>query len=400
MREGFVFRHFFTGMAIGGALAEWLVVCWFIRRPPVLFHVIVPIALAVVNRLAARRLQREPATGLFAGRGGAVVLATAFTAMVSVGVLTTMGGAWAALRLLGAFSAEAGVPAGSGIDHFFGGGFYLLGTLAIGATAVAMVDGYVRGYRRLVVTRLTVPVPDLPPALAALRVVHLSDLHLGPLANRVALREAFARVASLAPDVICVTGDLVDSVATDLDAWIPELARLHAPLGVFAILGNHDVHVGADRVANAVRRSTAWRLLRDEIATVEVDGARLHLIGLEDRRAEAAAPLLPDLLARIPPDEPAILLAHRPSIFPAAAAAGLRIVLAGHTHGGQLAVPGLSRLNIARALITSFDAGSFVRDGAVLHVNRGLGTSGQRVRVGVPREITLVTFVPSAARAA
>ena len=90
----------------------------------------------------------------------------------------------------------------------------------------------------------------------------------------------------------------------------------------------------------------------------------------------------------------------RPSIFPGAVAAGLRVVLAGHTHGGQLAVPGASRLNIARLLVTRFDAGCFVHDGVLLHVSRGLGTSGQRVRVGVPREITLVTLVPGAARAA
>ena len=75
-------------------------------------------------------------------------------------------------------------------------------------------------------------------------------------------------------------------------------------------------------------------------------------------------------------------------------------MLAGHTHGGQLALPGAPRLNVARVLVTEFDAGFFERDGARLHVNRGLGTSGQRIRIGAPREITVVKLVAPAARAA
>jgi predicted MPP superfamily phosphohydrolase len=158
--------------------------------------------------------------------------------------------------------------------------------------------------------------------------------------------------------------------------------------------------VGADRVADALRKWTGWRVLRDEIGTVEVDGARLHLLGLEDRSRRRAADGLPALLARVPAGELAILLAHRPTVFPAAAAAGVSLMLAGHTHGGQLAVPGAPRLNVARLLVTHFDAGFFERDGARLHVNRGLGTSGQRVRIGAPREITVLTLVAAVERAA
>jgi len=400
MRENFVFRHFFDGLAIGGALTECALACWLAGTPPAALHVVALAVLTIVNRRATRRLECESATGLLSGRGSEIVLAVAFTATVSVAVLAAMAGGWAALRLLGALSAEAGVHTGIASEDFFGRAFRSLAMAATGATAVAMAYGYTRGYRRLVVTRLAVPLANLPPPLAGLRLVHLSDLHLGPLADRQALRGAFERVASLAPDLVCVTGDLIDSPAADLDSWMPELAGLSAPLGVFAILGNHDRHVGAERVARAVERWTRWRLLRDEVATVEVGGERLHLLGLEDRRAEEAAAMLPGLLARVPAGETAVLLAHRPSVFPAAAAAGVRLLLAGHTHGGQLAVPGASRLNVARLLVTRFDAGCFVRDGALLHVSRGLGTSGQRVRVGVPREITLVTLVPLAAQAA
>src|SRR5207249_880489 len=230
--------------------------------------------------------------------------------------------------------------------------------------------------------------------VAAVRLVHVSDLHLGPLADRAALREALDRVAALAPDLVCVTGDLVDSPATDLDAWMPELARLTARHGVFAVLGNHDRRTGADRVAAALARWSGWRLLRDQVATIEVAGSRLHLVGREERPEGRAADALPDLVARVPGGEPFVVLAHRPSVLPVAAAVGVPLVLAGHTHGGQLAVPGVPQLNLARLLQMGFEAGRYARDGTLLYVNRGLGTSGQRVRVGVPREISVLTLTP------
>jgi predicted MPP superfamily phosphohydrolase len=231
--------------------------------------------------------------------------------------------------------------------------------------------------------------------------VHLSDLHLGPVAHRAALRAALAEAVALEPDVVCVTGDIVDSPKADLDAWVPELAALRAPYGVFAILGNHDRYAGAPAVAAALRRHTDWRLLRDETATVDVDGTRLHLLGLEDRPERQCADGLPVLAARVPAGEPRILLAHRPGVVTAAARLGLPLVLAGHTHAGQLAVPGWPRLNVARFLVSRWDQGTFHEGGTTLHVSRGLGESGQAVRIGAPREITVVELVgPSASVAA
>ena len=142
------------------------------------------------------------------------------------------------------------------------------------------------------------------------------------------------------------------------------------------------------------------RLLRDEVSTLSLDGARLHLVGLEDRARSEAADALPDVLARVPAGEPAIVLVHHPAAFPAIAAARVPLALAGHTHAGQVAVPGLPRLNPARLFITRFDGGLFVEGASTLHVSAGLGASAQRVRVGVPREIAVLTLVPAAACAA
>src|SRR5262249_57417447 len=108
-----------------------------------------------------------------------------------------------------------------------------------GAMAVA-AGGYTRGPRRLRTTRIDVPLPGLSRALDGLRIVHISDLHLGPTAERGALRDAIDRVNALEPDVVCVSGDIVDSPLTDLEHWMPELSRLRARHGSYAVLGNHD----------------------------------------------------------------------------------------------------------------------------------------------------------------
>jgi predicted MPP superfamily phosphohydrolase len=404
MREQFIFRHFFDGLAVGGALAEWAIACWLLAgrgiTPPPALHVAVPVVLAVMNRLAANGAEGKILCGPLSGRGGYLVLAFAFGGVVCAAALGVTAGAWAGLRVLGGFQAEAGTVAAGTSEALFGHGFRLLGSLALAASALAVAYGYAHGHRRLVVTRIEVPLAGLPPALAGLRLVHVSDLHMGPMADRAALRDALAQVAALDPDVVCITGDIIDSPATDLASWTPELRSLGARHGVFAVLGNHDRQVGADRVAAALERWSGCRLLRDQAATLTVDGVRLHLIGLEDRAGDAPPAALHTLLAQVPAGEPVVLLAHHPDLFPAAAAAGVSVMLAGHTHGGQMAVPGLPRLNPARLFVSRYDAGTHERDGTVLHVNRGLGTSGQRVRVGAPREITVVTLVGAAAHAA
>jgi hypothetical protein len=390
MLERHLFPLFFAILAFGGGAAEWGLVCWALRPSlPLAAHAAAVLLLGAVTWIPARRMERAPAPGPLLATAGHLLLPPAFAALAAVAALGAAATAAVVVQALGALRVEAGMAVAGVADPLLGGDFRLLGSAAITTALVTIAYGYVAGHRRLVVTRLAVPVAHLSPALAGLRVVHVSDLHLGPLADRVALRAALDRVVALDPDLVCVTGDVVDSPATDLDAWLPELARLRARHGVFAILGNHDRRTGADRVAAGLRRWTSWHVLRDEVATVEVAGASLHVVGLEDRPREEAAPAIVALLARVPAGEAAILLVHHPEVFPDAAAAGAGVVLAGHTHGGQIAVPGLPRINLAR-LAMRFDAGRFVAGGALLHVSRGLGTSGQRVRVGVPREIAVL----------
>lgn len=395
-----VFKNFWLSVALGGALGEWILACWFLGPPAApAAHVLAVATLTALNRLAAAAYDRERHTGEALHVAGGVTLAACLVAAIGAAALGVTAGGWWAFSTLAALPAQAGalVPAAAAT---FDEPFRALAALAVTAAMAVTAWGYTHGHRRLHVTRLDVPLRTLPESLDGLRIVHVTDLHLGPTAHRGALHEAFDRVNALEPDLICVTGDIVDSPRTDLDHWLPELARLRARHGVFAILGNHDGEAGADRVAAALREHTPWHVLRDEVAALEVDGARLHLIGLNDRRPPDTAAMLPGLLATVPAGEPCVLLVHQPFAFPAATEAGVPLTLAGHTHGGQIAVPGLPALNPARFMMTRFDAGTFASGQSVLHVNRGLGTSGQRIRIAAPREITVVTLLATSAAAA
>jgi predicted MPP superfamily phosphohydrolase len=396
MLERLIFPHFFEILTVSGALAAWGLLCWLaapaVSQVSPALHVLMPLLLALLIWGPARRAERRPATSRRAEVAGNIILATAFVTLACAAALAGAAGLWALIRLPGALRAEATVVPQVSDEVLYGPGFRVFAEAILALTAGTLVYGYVRGQRRLEITRVTVELPGLPPDAPGIRVVHVSDLHLGPRADRTALRAAIDRVLAIEPDLVCVTGDIVDSPATDLDAWMPELTRLTARHGVFAILGNHDRFTGADRVSAALRRWTTWRVLRDEVAAVRVGSAALYLLGLEDR-AEAVAPRLAALRAQVPEGAAVVLLAHHPDVFEHAPAAGVRLTLAGHTHGGQIAPPGLPHWNVARLLIRRFDSGTYTRAGSHLHVNRGLGTSGQPVRVGVPAEITTLSLV-------
>ena len=404
MLERLIFPHFFEILTVSGALAAWALLSWLaapvVSQVSPALHLLAPVLFGLLIWGPARRAERRPASSRHAERAGNVILATAFVALACAVALAVAAALWALGRIPGALRAEAVVAAGITREVIYGPEFRVFAEGVLLLTAGTLVYGYVHGHRRLEITRLTVELPGLPPDAAGVRVVHVSDLHLGPRADRAGLRAAIDRVLAIEPDVVCITGDIVDSPATDLDAWMPELTRLTARHGVFAILGNHDRFTGAERVAAALRRWTSWRVLRDEVAVVRVAGGDLHILGLEDRD-DPVAPRIAALCAQVPSGAARLLLAHHPDAFPDALAAGVPLTLAGHTHGGQIAPPGLPHANIARLLISRFDAGTFTRPGGWLHVNRGLGTSGQPVRLGVPAEITTLSLIGiPAARAA
>jgi predicted MPP superfamily phosphohydrolase len=273
-----------------------------------------------------------------------------------------------------------------------------IGLAAIGGL---FVFGYTVGRRALEVDDRRIPIEGLPPALAGFRIVHISDLHLGAFLGPDELADHIGRINALAPDLICITGDLVDRASTCEEVF-PVLAGLSARHGVVAILGNHDVAAGADAVTSALQRLTPFTVLRNARLDLERDGGRLTIVGLDDlgrdwARGVLEHPALPPLTYGIPADAPLIVLSHRPDCFEQAATLGARLVLSGHTHGGQIGFPGWlgRRIRNPAEFITRYDRGTFRSGSATLVVSNGLGFTGQPVRLFTPRQIGCLELQPA-----
>ena len=271
----------------------------------------------------------------------------------------------------------------------------LLRAAAVALPAVAVATGAggaVEAARTAQLRRRTVVLADLPPALAGLRILHLSDTHLWRFVTLPDLEEALAQLAGERIDLVCLTGDVAD----DLDQLAPALARiaqLAPPLGCFACLGNHEYARGLPRVL-ADFASSDVQLLRAAGQRIRHDGAEFRLVGLDDpRRAPGTVrdafyrAQVEAVMRPVPPGSFVIAMSHRPGAFPAAADAGISLTLAGHTHGGQAAVLGTSLLAIATP--EPYPWGLYERDGKILHVTCGAG-HWFPVRLGCPPEIVLL----------
>ncbi len=279
--------------------------------------------------------------------------------------------------------------------------------LAGGIPFVAASYGFAAGRLRYTIRRVDVPVANLPKELEGLRIAQLSDIHIGAYMTPVEIARAVGMANDLQPDLAVVTGDFVSTVGDPLDACITELSRLRAPLGVWGCNGNHEIYAGVEDEAERLFREKGMRLLRAQNAVIQHNGASLNLLGVDYQRdhmveGERTGPMLHEIESLIRRDMPNILLSHNPNSFYRAADLGIEVSLAGHTHGGQVKVEIVDHsVNPAR-LITPFIAGIYrlpMPNGngialhkASLYVNRGLGTIGFPVRLGVPPEISLLTL--------
>jgi predicted MPP superfamily phosphohydrolase len=234
-----------------------------------------------------------------------------------------------------------------------------------------------------------VKVHGLDARFDGLRIAHLSDLHIGTLTPK-SWGLAWSRAANRrAPDLAVVTGDMVTS-GTDFHEDVADvIGALRAPGGVFASMGNHD-YFGEGEPLVSMLRERRVRVLRNEGAVIEKGGARLWLAAIDDtwtRRDDLAR-----ALKGRPQGSMTILLAHDPASFDGAAEAGVEVVLSGHTHGGQVAVPFLYRfLSLAR-IAHPYNVGFYRRGRATLYVHPGLGTTGPPIRLGVPPEVTILVL--------
>lgn len=316
-------------------------------------------------------------------------------AYVAIGVATLVLGTVVVLLWVGALPLGA-VLGLLGIEMETLFQLFRVGSAVVVLTIAALLLwGFTFGQSLYEHTHVVVPVEDLHESHRGLRIVQLSDLHIGNGMEGARLRRLVERTNALEPDVVALTGDLFDFDPAYLEEGARGLDGLRARLGVFAVLGNHDTYTGSEAVAEALARHAPHiRLLRGEWARLPGE-APLYVAGVDDpgrlwSANRLAWPDLARLAAEHPGDGPSILLVHRPDAFPEAARLGFHLVLSGHTHGGQLAVPWRrlgERWNLGR-IMTPFHRGLFRLERSHLYVNRGAGVAGPAIRIGARREIT------------
>jgi predicted MPP superfamily phosphohydrolase len=290
--------------------------------------------------------------------------------------------------------------------------FQYAAAFAGGFPFLAATYGFAAGRLRYTIERVDVPVANLPPALDGLRIAQLSDIHIGDYMPPREIARAVDMANGLHPDISFVTGDFISGVGDPLDVCIAELSRLRAPLGVWGCNGNHEIYAGVEEDAERLFHEKGMRLLRAASAVVEHNGARFNLLGVDYQRdhmtrsqGDPPGPMLQEIEPLIRRDMPNVLLSHNPNSFHRAAELGIELSLAGHTHGGQVRFEIVDRSVSPARLITPFVAGLYHlpmhvsgapasngQQKAALYVNRGLGTLGFPVRIGVPPEITLLTL--------
>jgi predicted MPP superfamily phosphohydrolase len=259
----------------------------------------------------------------------------------------------------------------------------LLVLAAVGAVGAVALRG---GLRLPRVQRVEHALARWPAALAGFRIVQISDIHVGPIRGRRFVQELVERVNALEPDLIAVTGDLVDGKESLLRDEVAPFADLRARHGVFFVTGNHDYFSGVDPWVERAQ-ALGMRPLRNERVAIGDGAASFELAGVEDAHAHLIEPRYREdvgsALAGRDPGRALVLLAHDPSTFKRASLARVDLQLSGHTHGGQI-----WPFRYFVRLAVPFVSGLHERNGSRLYVSRGTGFWGPPMRLLAPAEIT------------
>ena len=263
--------------------------------------------------------------------------------------------------------------------------------IATAIIAAALVSFLVAGcYNSPRLTRLDVPLRNLPPGLDGLKIVQISDLHYRPPFDLY--DEVLELVSGENPDIIVITGDLVDD-RQYVDKCVEYLRKLKAKHGIWAIRGNWEYWSEID--IPAFERDAAEAgvtFLVNESARVDLPGGTLWLVGVDDPFTRHND--LGKAMSEVPPDAAMVLLAHSPDIFDEASGANVSLVLVGHTHCGQIRLPLVGPVWTPSPTMREYDAGMFRKGDTRMYVNAGIGVSGVKFRFFCRPEVTVITLRP------
>ncbi len=409
----------------------WAQRYWFLRlwrafkrvESPILRRIALSLTLSTFGLVATALLAvffsgRRDVIWRFAGLMGAIGLwiSTAFFSWFLLLLVAGVRWTWRRARRPPSLGDAAAAPQSTEVRidrrRFVQGATAFAGAIPFGLGAYGFFIGR-HAYR---VHEVDLPLASLPRELDGLRIAQLSDIHIGSYMSAAEVRRAVAMANELNPDLSVVTGDFITGPGDPLQACIAELSSLRAPLGVWGCNGNHEIYADAQEESAKLFAQHGMKLLRQENAEIDWRGGKFNLIGVDYQLARSRSGRRLAMLASagslLRRGMPNILLSHNPNSFPRAAELGMDLMLAGHTHGGQVRVEILDRHFTPASFLTSYEAGLYKRplgspsaleDGEVwsaqpsspaslVYVNRGLGTIGAPIRLGVPPEISLLTL--------
>lgn len=273
-------------------------------------------------------------------------------------------------------------------------GGWRIGPWAVGCalvlTLVACTWGAVTALRPVQLRSVEIPITGLPQELDGFRIIQISDLHLGPLVRQAQVDHVVHQSNAQSPDLIAITGDLVDGEADGVRPLAERMRILSARHGVFFVTGNHEYYSGVKRWLKVIR-SMGWKVLENECQVLQHGNARLAVAGMPDPASRSIpghkGPDLQRSLTDAPMQVPRILLYHPPTGTKAAAQAGIALQLSGHTHGGQY-----FPWSIIVSAIFNHPRGLSREGNLWVYTSTGTGFWGPPNRLLVPPELTLITL--------
>jgi predicted MPP superfamily phosphohydrolase len=266
-------------------------------------------------------------------------------------------------------------------------------TAALCAAPAAVLAFGVITRKEFQVKEVDVKLPHLPQDLNGLKILQLSDIHLGTFFGAKDLARVIDESNGLGHDLAFITGDLITTKWDPLERCLAELKRLRSPNGVWGCMGNHELYAKVQNYTEFRARQLGMFFLRRASAELKFGTSRVNLVGVDYQRRHA--PYLVGVEKFVQPGAFNLLLSHNPDVFPVAANQGFDLTLAGHTHGGQINVEILGENLNPADFITPYTKGLYTKPNSAIYVTSGLGTIGMPVRLGAPPEITLLRLCRS-----
>ncbi len=308
---------------------------------------------------------------------------------------------WRALRRFPATKVyTAAIASNPRVVHFDESRRRFLRRGAYGLTAASFGGtgyGILVGKNECDITEQEMRIPGLPPEWNGFTIGLVTDIHSSLYMRKKEMDEYVLRLNDLGTDMIAVGGDLVNSSIDEIYPFVEAFGKLHAPMGAFGILGNHDYYSGEPETVARVATEAGIRMLRDEAIILKRQGKELLLLGIDDvGTSTAAREKIRKAKPNLPEHIPSVLLCHRPYYFEDATSLGIDVMLSGHTHGGQLVFARIGNTAFTPAVLASpYVSGHYRLGGGQMYVSRGIGTVAVPVRINCPPELTRIVLRPA-----